>query len=1226
MINVGVALSIQNIGNIQFQGSGVLMHRSISDDVHDYGLGSFGEEDNILYFESSTKLVCTNSSGIAFKWIDNLSLKNITILNCGSYSPWPWTTAAVHMLNIYNLTVDGLTIRNSTGYGLLGVNVLGTSIITRSSIVGSNQNVFRTFGEENCILNCPIAGGNLVLRYSDIGGDSIVHTSDTTHYMTILDGLFTLGLDIASRRNSNNTGSGVAILFNQHTYRISVVINDSISYRNHAYDGPNLKFIVETSAYNLTLCNISSMRGESTINEGTSLFFMLTFQNEDITMGNFHIKDSKFRNSHIFISLSGVHNTVLVQGCQFFNANITIINNSKNSLCFTTLKGITMQNTCLQISHLFQTKLTSIIALESSIVANNSMLELSGNNQFIGGKLQTNRSSPLTLYSSTVQIYGNSEFLNCNAHIGGAVYMESKSRINVYKLSNVTFSNNQAHKYGGAVYMISGSVIFIESRCKLAFISNKANINGGAIYMHNSYLISDHSDIAFIKNIAYISGGAIAMDPNSYLQFKYLSFQQNTAYISGGAIFVQDTPPTEDIDGANHCNLNLKGKREEMYFEENYAGEAGSVLYGGNIESCGNDEKTFSKIAKIGYHDNSTSIISSDPKYICPCNDTTTGIGIDQCLVTYLNTSAYPGQNKVVKFITIGQMGGASPTIVLNFMIGDDGISFISATRSSKMCEEHNIPLAFVNSTQYLVTRNLFTTGDIFKSPSHFNIAVAILPCPVGFVLCTVSMVCICDPLLTKSGLTCNITDVTVRGTQNTWIGYTSQHVLGFCTVCPYDYCIEAAEVNVLDLDSQCGYGRHRVLCGQCKDGQSMSFGTSQCKVCTNYYLFMIVPFAIMGITLVIVLFLLNLTVTSGTLNGLLFYANIVRINDSIFFPKANRYFAAQFLRTFVAWLNLDFGIETCFYDRMDSYAKTWMQFAFPAYIFAILGAIIIAGRCSSKISRLCRHHAIPVLSTLILLSYSKMLKTIITIFSYAVIKTDVNSTGDSLVWLYDGNIEFLGPKHVILFTFGLLVIFTFIVPYTTMLLFLPCLQSKSYMKALIWVNKLKPFLDSYAAPYKDRYRFWVGVLLLVRLPLYLLFSSTNNISVHLLGILIFVYIYSMFLIRLAVYKKWTTFAIDLFFQLNIISISTARLFDHGKSIHEPIASIVLVGVASAMLCLVLIVVTHIYLRLEKVLPSLKVCQHILVYWTGKETVISVKYNSTCTSPDELREALLQDV
>ena len=42
-------------------------------------------------------------------------------------------------------------------------------------------------------------------------------------------------------------------------------------------------------------------------------------------------------------------------------------------------------------------------------------------------------------------------------------------------------------------------------------------------------------------------------------------------------------------------------------------------------------------------------------------------------------------------------------------------------------------------------------------------------------------------------------------------------------------------------------------------------------------------------------------------------------------------------LSVFIAWINLDFGIETCFYSGMDTYQKTWLQFAFPLYILLLI-------------------------------------------------------------------------------------------------------------------------------------------------------------------------------------------------------------------------------------------------------------------------------------------------
>ena len=78
--------------------------------------------------------------------------------------------------------------------------------------------------------------------------------------------------------------------------------------------------------------------------------------------------------------------------------------------------------------------------------------------------------------------------------------------------------------------------------------------------------------------------------------------------------------------------------------------------------------------------------------------------------------------------------------------------------------------------------------------------------------------------------------------------------------------------------------------------------------------------FVLAGILLVAGLVLLNITVSTGTLNGLIFYANIVRANTATFFPDKT---ANTFLSWFIAWLNLDVGIETCFYDSLDAYMKT---------------------------------------------------------------------------------------------------------------------------------------------------------------------------------------------------------------------------------------------------------------------------------------------------------------
>jgi len=110
-----------------------------------------------------------------------------------------------------------------------------------------------------------------------------------------------------------------------------------------------------------------------------------------------------------------------------------------------------------------------------------------------------------------------------------------------------------------------------------------------------------------------------------------------------------------------------------------------------------------------------------------------------------------------------------------------------------------------------------------------------------------------------------------------------------------------------------------------------------------------------------------NVTVSVGTIDGLIFYANIVQPNKAIFFPDES---SSSFLSVFIAWLNLDLGIETCFCNGLDAYAKTWLQFVFPIYIWLIMIMIVIFSHYSTTVARLSGRNAVPVLATLFLLSY----------------------------------------------------------------------------------------------------------------------------------------------------------------------------------------------------------------------------------------------------------------
>ena len=73
---------------------------------------------------------------------------------------------------------------------------------------------------------------------------------------------------------------------------------------------------------------------------------------------------------------------------------------------------------------------------------------------------------------------------------------------------------------------------------------------------------------------------------------------------------------------------------------------------------------------------------------------------------------------------------------------------------------------------------------------------------------------------------------------------------------------------------------------------------------------------------------------------------NILNIHNIPLFPSHS---LLKPLHVFISFANLNLGIESCFYNGMDDYTKTWLQFCFPIYLIMIITSIIIASRYSTR-------------------------------------------------------------------------------------------------------------------------------------------------------------------------------------------------------------------------------------------------------------------------------------
>lgn len=136
---------------------------------------------------------------------------------------------------------------------------------------------------------------------------------------------------------------------------------------------------------------------------------------------------------------------------------------------------------------------------------------------------------------------------------------------------------------------------------------------------------------------------------------------------------------------------------------------------------------------------------------------------------------------------------------------------------------------------------------------------------------------------------------------------------------CPLNYCHLPTTRVYINLnvehgsDEQCIFNRSGTLCGRYLPGFSLSLGSSRCIQCKIHWplvcLAIIISATLAGIALVALLLALNLTVAVGTINGIIFYVNIVHANISTFFPFTE----PNCISVYIAWLNLELGIDTCF-------------------------------------------------------------------------------------------------------------------------------------------------------------------------------------------------------------------------------------------------------------------------------------------------------------------------
>ena len=1058
--------------------------------------GERGDDDS-----SMPKIQCQNHDGaIIFRDVDKVSIRNMGFENCGSSSTDQRITvqygnhqfmqkATLLASNVADLVLDSVIVMNGHGYGLYGLNIKGNSSISNSEFINNTD------------------GGGVYLEYVDFELAFLVQTYSFTIKNTLLRG----GFD----RRGSGIGSGFSVRLSQYWYSMRFYLVGLTIRDNMARTAPSIHF--DSSSTQPSFIRVEDCRcSNGTVTyaaAGGSGFqyvyvtypFSFLFSLGSVAAGKTEIE---ILNSHFFESY-GVENPTLLSELtssglsfvmvlteasvphSFLIQDSSIFNNRGSEGA-----GIFAQTAGLRDRTIIASKVS--FEITRTVIANNTCTV------FIPEQLST-------MFLSNV---GNITFTNNTIvnNFGTGVMLESTD---AYLSGWNRIENNTAHN-GGGIALYGDSILYLEPRTILLVVSNRVDNVGGGIYVG--------------RTVEYISVSEC-----------FFGFYNADDYLQ-----------------SVHFDVPVS-----LHMYNNSAGLAGNDVYGGSLDTChilrtstmGSD--ILRRITNVDLD------VTTKPSRVCLCNQTD---GTKDCIEVNRTISAYPGQTFTLSAITVGQYLQTSdprgtPSAIYASLLQNNEVSkrgslpsLYLTQQSGRTCTNFTYSVHSRNKYESIVLtvesgnqlapydkrlldkavwwrQNLNTVLRYFvKLPVYIN--VELKECPLGFEMSDEDT-CDCASVLKPLGINCSINDNTIHRQAPLWIGTENQMqptgnsnsneastVYLMHRHCPFDFCKPGdIDFDLKDADMQCAFNRSGVLCGGCKPQLSAILGGSQCRKCSNIYLLLLLPFLLAGVLLVVFLVATNLTVSIGTINGLIFFANIVKEHQAVFFPHD---IGTNVLTIFIAWLNLDFGFNICFFDGMNAYAKAWLQFLFPFYIWLLAVLIIMASRYSDRIAKLCGKNIVQVLATLFLLSYAKLQRTITTGLAFTIL--DLSNNQSHLVWLYDSNIVYLRGIHIPLFVACLIALLFLFVPYTVVILFGPCLQAKSHYKIFFWVGRLKPIFDAYLGPYKDQYRYWTGILLLARIMVLLLSAGNvlGDASINLVAVAIICYILiALVLLSGGVYKKW---------------------------------------------------------------------------------------------------------
>ena len=1100
---------------------------------------------------------CSNqngeSAGLAFINVSQLSIRNIVIDGCGFTGKD--ITSTVTILNgimnfFYNIPIsvqiamlighcehveiERVSVMNTRGFGLVGINVIGRSELrnvqffnnTNPGPCDPSQDIFSPSPDE--LQQYDSLGGAAVFMYFDYLPESNSMYRGSTFNLELNDCNFTLNSEcsLAYLNLLRSPGRGESSLLTSTGYTLG--------------GSGALAIVMAQLDYGVNLTTISSTFSQSSASFGsgsTVAFF------------------TGIRNTH-----------VVFDRCKFDESAIVFFNDVRQPMNNVQPNNVFRRNVVFSVLNSNFTDTTEVTAGSTLLIYSNyytSVVNYSINVYVDKCRFLRNRAtvgSAITIYEYKINGFGegiqvsikDTHFMDNEVITGDSenvmvAVSPSASTVNVRNVNLTLHGNCSFVDNIGTGLQAESSVVGINGN--VTFLRN-IGTNGGAmsLVLYSYLILNRNSSMYFIENQARSGGGAIYVNENgfgSYLIGGYVDCFLHFAYDN----FVV----CDNCSDINSYGVFLK-------FSNNVAGYTGSLVSGSSLVTC-----PWARQLKENDHLNRNvfEILADEYPNVFHINQSQTSSNLVQSMSAQLVVEDYdrnrrikvfPGQSFEISISALDDFDQIITNIITAFATADSskyrGRSLIPVlgTTNFAVLESNRstiVPVKILGEEDQNISLIISSTDSAGRAQKRLNITL--LSCGFGFTFNTSNNTCSCDDKINAdldNGITCDSERHEIAVQDGAWIGpFRNVTVVDRCL---FQYCqpgtrvinIDSDNMSDIDFNVQCDMRTNRIgfLCSECEKNHSAVLGTRNCRICSNWYIFLFIFLLAIGIVAIIVIQYLNITITGGFIDGAIFYSNIVTLYGYSLVP-GDTYNEAIAL---ISFPSLNLGFEICLYNGMSILGKVLWQLSFPVYLFILMFIITLLARTKYlKLNQSVGSGTIRTFATLLILCYVSVLAACSELIAFNRIRF-YDETGDQpgrfLQWRGDPSLTYFGKEHAVPGVLACIIVLLYILPLPFLLLFPSVLYSNKYS------GKYKPIYDAFWDPYKPRYRFFLGLRLMFRwIPFFLVVTVRPPTSIFVTNF--FLILLLLVQCTLQPYKeKWQNY-VDSAFLCNLILLLSGSVF-----------------------------------------------------------------------------------